>query len=157
MSTVEPIPVSAPSPATEVEVLPQHGRLGVSADDIDNAFLWCGLFQDAVRFETRMRDEIARTSGPSSWRTADGKPVTHTPQQQAQIAAIGSQEYGAAIRTKWESVEPYWNEMTYSCNLIDEMCNLEDPSLVDMTLSCNRFRDGGLPHPGGDFRDRETK
>ena len=156
MPTTEPISVPAPSPLTEIElsqtVQPQHERLGVSAEDINNAFLWCGLFQDAMRFEARMRDEIVRLSSSSNWRTADGELVTHTPQQQAELAAIVSQESGASIRMKWESVEPYMNAMTTSCNLIDEMCSLEGPSLVDMTLACDRFYDGGIPHPGRGFQ-----
>ena len=156
MPTDEPIPVPAPRPLTEIELLqtlqPQHERLGVSTEDIDNAFLWCGLFQDAVRFDIRMRDQVVHLSSSSNWTTVYGEPATHTPKQQAQLAATFSQTYGTSIRMKWESVERHMNAMTTSCNLIDEMCSLEGPSLVDMTLACNKFYDGELPHPGRGFQ-----
>ena len=136
--TVEPIPMAAtPRPAI---LQPAHVRLGVVPEDIDNGFKWCGMYQDAVRFEEQMMGRLTS----SNWRSSDGS--TPSPALRSEITRIEAQEFRQAVDAKWESVQPYMETMSQACGLVNEFCSLKPPRLIDATAVCNQFYDGQLPY-----------
>lgn len=139
-STVETAePIHASTPATvPLAVHPDHVRLGVAEGDIGNAFKWCGLYQDAARFEGRMLADLEFQT--NAWSRNDIPPSTL-----AQVIEILSQETRYAIDLKWESVQPHMDTMVRACDLVDAFCSLQPPPLLDVGYMCDRFYGGRLP------------